>query len=307
MATSTLEPPAGPPAVEAVILPRTRDLGGFGVQRLLPSLERRMVGPFIFLDQMGPVLLRPGQGLDVLPHPHTGLATVTYLYEGALVHRDSLGTVRRIEPGAVNWMTAGRGIVHSERSPPEARGAGGGFFGIQTWVALPARHEEAAPAFVHTPAAALPALDEGGLHLRVVAGAFRGARSPVEPLTETIYVDARLDAGARLEVPPAWEERAVLVTLGEVEEGAARHPAGRLLVLRHGATVALRAAAPARLLLLGGEPADGPRHVWWNFVASTRERIERAADDWAAGRFAPVPGEAERIPLPLRPPGFRIR
>jgi redox-sensitive bicupin YhaK (pirin superfamily) len=289
-------------AVETVIIPRTRDLGGgFEVRRALPSARRRMVGPFIFFDQMGPVVLRPAQGLDVRPHPHIGLATVTYLFDGELLHRDSLGTVQAIRPGAVNWMTAGRGIVHSERTPPEARETGGRLFGIQTWVALPTREEETAPAFVHATADALPEIVDAGVRVRLILGGLYGARSPVDTLSETLYADASLEADARLEVPASHEERAVFVADGSLDVAGATFPAGQLLVLRPGASVVLRAVTPARALLLGGEPMDGPRHIWWNFVSSSPERIAQAKDDWAAGRFAPVPGETERIPLPAEP------
>lgn len=295
-----VDPPAGS-QIETVVLPRTRDLGGFEVRRALPSARRRMVGPFVFFDQMGPAVFRVGQGLDVRPHPHIGLATVTYLFEGELLHRDSLGTVQPIRPGAVNWMTAGRGIVHSERTPPGARVEGERLFGIQTWVALPRDHEEAAPSFAHTPDEALPTLEGEGLSVRVVAGALFGARSPVRVFSETIYADAVMDAGARLEIPADHEERAAFVAEGAVEESGAAHGPGQLLVLRPGAPVVLRATSAARVLVLGGDAMDGPRHIWWNFVSSSPERIEQAAADWAMGRFAPVPGETERIPLPEQP------
>ncbi|MFT3914655.1 MAG: pirin family protein [Anaeromyxobacteraceae bacterium] len=293
-------PSPGPdPAVEAVIVPRTRDLGGFEVRRVLPSAVRRMVGPFVFLDQMGPALLAAGQGIDVRPHPHVGLATVTYLFTGELLHRDSLGSVQVIEPGAVNWMTAGRGIAHSERTPPAARARGGPIAGLQLWVALPARDEDAPPSFTHTPAAALPLVEGDGLAARVVLGAFLGARSPVHVFSESLFADVRLAGGARLRLEPALEERAVYVVEGAVEEAGARHEAGRLLVLRPGAEVVLLAAAsPARVAVLGGEPLDGPRHLWWNFVATSTERLRAAARAWEEGRFAEVPGEGERVPLP---------
>jgi redox-sensitive bicupin YhaK (pirin superfamily) len=288
-------------AVETVVVPRTRDLGGFEVRRALPAAGRRMVGPFVFLDQMGPALLGGGQGLDVRPHPHVGLATVTYLLDGELLHRDSLGSVQAIRPGDVNWMTAGRGIVHSERTPPAARAAGGRLFGIQSWVALPRDREEIAPAFAHVSADELPALEGEGLRVRVIAGTLYGVRSPVAVFSETLYADAVLEPGARLAVPPEHEERAVFVLEGGLEASGAGFAAGQLHVLRPGATVVLRATSAARLLLLGGEPMDGPRHVWWNFVSSSAERIEQAAADWAAGRFDPVPDETESIPLPSGP------
>jgi redox-sensitive bicupin YhaK (pirin superfamily) len=288
-------------AVETVIVPRTRDLGGFEVRRALPSMRRRMVGPFVFFDQMGPAVFRGGEGLDVRPHPHIGLATVTYLFEGEILHRDSLGTVQAIRPGAVNWMTAGRGIVHSERTPPDVRAAGGPLSGIQTWVALPAREEEVAPSFAHTPAEDLPVVEGEGVRARVIAGALFGARSPVAVRSETIYADVALADGARVPIAAEQEERAVYVVDGAVEETGARHGAGRLLVLRPRAPVILRAAGAARLLVLGGAAMDGPRHVWWNFVSSSAERIEQAAADWTAGRLGAVPGETDVIPLPSQP------
>jgi redox-sensitive bicupin YhaK (pirin superfamily) len=295
-------PKLGPgAAIEAVVVPRTRDLGGFEVRRALPARERRTVGPFVFLDQMGPAAFDLGRGLDVGPHPHIGLATVTYLYEGELLHRDSLGTVQVIRPGAVNWMTAGRGIAHSERTPPEVRARGGRLSGLQTWVALPRAHEETAPAFAHTAAEALPLVEGEGVRARVVLGAAFGARSPVRVFSETVYADVALAAGARFELAAEHEERAVYVAEGAVEEGGARFGPGVLLVLRPATRVVLRAAAPARVALLGGDALDGPRHVWWNFVASEPGRIEEAAAAWSAGRFAEIPGEGERIPLPSQP------
>jgi hypothetical protein len=294
--------PGAASAIETVIVPRTRDLGGFEVRRALPSVERRMVGPFVFFDQIGPAVLAPGQGIDVRPHPHIGLATVTYLFEGELLHRDSLGNVRTIAPGAVNWMTAGRGIAHSERTPPGPRERGGRVSGVQVWVALPKDREEVDPAFAHTPEAALPVVEGEGVRLRVVLGALLGARSPVSTFSETIYADAALAAGARLEVPAGHEERAIHVAEGAVEESGSRFEAGRLLALRPGAPVVLRAASASRLLVLGGEPMDGPRHMWWNFVSSSADRIAAAAEDWRAGRFGQVPGETESIPLPDAPP-----
>jgi hypothetical protein len=293
-------------ALETIIVPRTRDLGdGFEVRRALPSVRRRMVGPFIFFDQMGPAVFRSGHGLDVRPHPHIGLATVTYLFEGEILHRDSLGTVQTIQPGAVNWMVAGRGIAHSERTPPSVRTTGGRLYGIQIWVAVPKQHEETAPAFAHTPAAALPVLEDAGARVRLIAGSLYGARSPVGTLSELFYADAALTAGARLPLSPGHEERAVYVVDGTVELGGETFAAGQLLVLRPGADGVLTGTAPAgaRVLLFGGEPMDGPRHIWWNFVSSSRERIEQAKADWTAGRIGPVPGETEFIPLPEPEPG----
>ena len=286
-------------AIETRIVPRTRDLGGgFEVRRVLPSGERRTVGPFVFFDQMGPTVLPAGRGLDVRPHPHIGLATVTYLFEGEILHRDSLGTVQPIRPGAVNWMTAGRGIVHSERTPPEFRTGGGGLFGIQTWVGLPKDNEEADPAFAHHPEDALPVLDGDGKRVRVIAGAFHGARSPLVVFSETVYVDAALAPDARLEIPPEYEERAVYIAEGRIEIGGDSFEEGRMLVFRAGDPVTVTAGGPARVLLLGGAPLDGPRHLWWNFVSSSTERIEQAKADWREGRFPQVPGETEFTPLP---------
>ena len=289
-------------APETVIVAPARDLGGFTVRRALPSARRRMVGPFIFFDQMGPVVFRSGEGLDVRPHPHIGLATVTYLFEGEILHRDSLGTVQRIEPGAVNWMTAGRGIAHSERTPPASRESGGGLFGIQLWVALPRDREEIEPGFAHTPAAALPVIEDDGVQLRLVLGSLYGGRSPVQVHSEMFYAAATLDARARLPLPPTHEERAAYVAQGAVEVSGDAFREGSLLVFRPGDAVVIRALAQTRLLLLGGARADGPRHIWWNFVSSSPDRIRQAADDWREGRFAPVPEETERIPLPDGPP-----
>jgi redox-sensitive bicupin YhaK (pirin superfamily) len=284
--------------IETTIVAKPRDLGGFEVRRLLPSSLRRMVGPFIFFDQMGPATFGPGRGLDVRPHPHIGLATVTYLFAGEIVHRDSLGTLQPIRPGDVNWMTAGRGITHSERTGPEMRASGGELSGIQAWVALPREAEETEPAFAHHPREALPVLRGDGIEIRLIAGVLFGARSPVATLWDTVYADAALEPGARLPFPPEHEERAIYPVGGEIElEGGCVEP-GRLLVLRPGREVTITAASPARLLLLGGAAMDGPRQIWWNFVSSSRERIEQAKADWREGRFAAVPGETEFIPLP---------
>ena len=284
---------------EAVIVPRTRDLGdGFEVRRALPSEERRTVGPFVFFDQMGPTVLRAGTGLDVRPHPHIGLATVTYLLDGEILHRDSLGTVQPIRPGEVNWMTAGRGIVHSERTPPELRTTGTRLFGIQTWIGLPNDREEVEPSFVHHAESALPMLEGDGKHVRVIAGEFQGARSPLAVFSETLYADAALAAGARLEVPPDYRERAIYIVEGRIAIAGDLFEAGRMLVFSPGDAILVDAIAQARCLLLGGEPLDGPRHLWWNFVSSSVERIDQAKADWREGRFPRVPDETEFIPLP---------
>lgn len=290
--------PPHPDAVEQIVVPRTSDLGGFEVARALPSRERRMVGPFVFLDQFGPVNFAAGQGVDVRPHPHIGLATVTYLYDGEILHRDSLGCVQPIRPGEVNWMTAGRGIVHSERTPDALRAGGGPLSGLQAWVALPREHEEIAPAFDHHDDTTLPLVEADGIRLRLIAGELQGLRSPVATLGETLYADVRLDAGATFAVPPAAEERALYLSIGRVTVDGNPFDPGRMLVLRPGAVVDVAASEAARLMLLGGAPLDGPRIVWWNFVSSRRERIEQAKADWKAGRFETVPGETEFIPLP---------
>ncbi|MCK8785788.1 pirin family protein [Roseomonas sp. NAR14] len=290
----------GPACIGQVILPRAHDLGGFEVRRALPAKERQMVGPFIFFDQMGPGEFLTGQGLDVRPHPHIGLATVTYLFDGEIRHRDTLGSDQPIRPGDVNWMTAGRGIAHSERTAEVQRTHPNRLFGIQSWVALPRAQEEVAPSFVHHPAASLPLLEEGGVRLRLIAGHGWGERAPVATPSELFYADAVLAPGAALPLPDGHEERGVYVATGAVEVAGDRFEAGRMLLFRPGDGLALRAGEQgARLLLLGGAAMDGPRHLFWNFVASSRERIEQAKADWKAGRFGTVPGDdKEFIPLP---------
>lgn len=289
-----------PGDVSLVILPRAHDVGGFEVRRALPARQRMMVGPFIFFDQMGPGEFLAGNGLDVRPHPHIGLSTVTYLFEGAIQHRDSLGSDLAIRPGDVNWMTAGRGITHSERSSTEDRRVARRLSGIQSWVALPRAAEASAPGFAHHPAATLPLAEEGGLRLRLMAGEGWGMRSPVATASPLFYADAVLAADARVPLPAQHEERAAYVLQGDVEAGGERHQAGRMLVFRAGDGRALTAGAEgARLLLLGGAALDGPRYLFWNFVSSSRERIEQAKADWRAQRFAQVPGDdQEFIPLP---------
>jgi redox-sensitive bicupin YhaK (pirin superfamily) len=257
-----------------------------------------MVGPFIFFDHMGPATFAPGSGVDVRPHPHIGLATVTYLFEGAILHRDSLGSVQRITPGDVNWMTAGSGIVHSERSPADERPAGPRLHGIQTWVALPQAHEGAEPEFSHHPKATLPSIERPGVAMRLIAGRAFGARAPVKTYSEMLYLAAEMAPEARLELPPEHEERAVYVVDGDVSVAGQAVAPYHLAVLAPGETVELAAATSARLMLLGGAKMDGDRIVWWNFVASSRERIEAAKLRWSEQRFAPVPGETEFIPLP---------
>jgi hypothetical protein len=287
-------------AIRTLIQPRPRDLGGFSVRRVLPAAGTRMVGPFIFFDHMGPADFAPGTGIDVRPHPHIGLATVTYLYDGALLHRDSLGCVQSIEPGAVNWMTAGRGIVHSERTGEPLRASGHRIHGIQSWIALPREAEECEPSFRHHDAASLPDFRLDDARLRVIAGHAFGQRSPVTVLSPTLYVDIRLEAGGSLTLPPEHEERAVYLAEGQASVGGTTLGAGQMAVLAPGATVRLAAIQDVRAMLLGGAALDGPRHLWWNLVSSSPERIEQAKADWAAGRFPKVPGETEFIPLPER-------
>lgn len=292
-------------AIETVIVPRARDLGGFEVRRALPAPRRQMVGPFIFFDQMGPAEFLTGQGIDVRPHPHIGLATVTYLHRGAIHHRDSLGTDSWITPGAVNLMVAGHGITHSERMDGTARQGPQSLFGIQTWVALPETAEESAPAFVHARADDLPVLEGEGKSVRVVLGSAYGAEAPVATPSEMFYLDATLTAGAALPLPDNHEDRGVYVLEGEVTVAGQTFEAGRMMVFRPGDRLSLRAGPQgARLMLLGGATLGGPRHIWWNFVASSKDKIEAAkeawrAGDWAHGRFSLPPGDdAEFIPLP---------
>jgi redox-sensitive bicupin YhaK (pirin superfamily) len=285
------------------IVPRARDLGdGFTVRRALPSARCRNVGPFVFFDQIGPVAIGPGRGLDVRPHPHIGLATVTYLFEGEILHRDSLGFVQPIRPGEVNWMTAGRGIVHSERTPEALRVAGSRLSGVQIWVALPRPHEEDAPSFAHH--ADLPAVAGAGARARVILGRMLGVSSPVQTLSEMFYADVVLERGARVPLPADYAERAVYVIEGTLTLDGTSAAAGELLVLERDSDTAVATDAAARVLLFGGEPLDAPRFVWWNFVSSRKERIAAAAADWKAGRIGVVPGETECIPLPAEAPAL---
>ncbi len=289
-------------AVATVIDARPRDLGGFEVRRVLPSAARRMVGPFTFFDQMGAAVFAPGQGIDVRPHPHIGLATVTYLFDGELLHRDSLGSLQPIRPGDINWMVAGRGIVHSERSPTQQRTDGSRLHGLQLWVALPLEHEEAVPSFRHYPGSTLPHRDEGGVQLRVLAGSAYDLTSPVETLSPLFYVDALMAAGSELALPSGYEERAVYVVEGSLGCGAERAEVGRMLVFAKEVKVVLRAEQATRIVLLGGAPLDGKRYIDWNFVSSSKERLEQAKRDWREGRFPKVPGDdVEFIPLPGAP------
>jgi redox-sensitive bicupin YhaK (pirin superfamily) len=288
-------------ALERVIVPRTTDLGDFEVRRALPSAQRRMVGPFVFLDEMGPAEFRAGTGVDVRPHPHIGLATVTYLFDGEITHRDSLGTFVAIRPGEVNWMTAGRGIVHSERTAPERRVSGDKLHGLQCWVALPADKEEIEPSFFHRSADDLPLLTDRGFTARVVAGQAFGARSPVVTASDTVFVDVVMEAATTIPLDPDYEERAIYIVDGEIEIAGDRFTGPRLLVFRPGDRIAVRAVTASHIAILGGAALEGPRHIWWNFVSSRKDRIEQAKEDWKAARFDIVPGdEQEFIPLPER-------
>ena len=285
-----------PPELELVLAARQADLpGGLHVQRAIPQARRRMVGPFVFVDQMGPAPYPADHEIVVLPHPHIGLSTVTYLFEGDGLHRDSLGTVQRILPGEVNWMTAGRGIVHSERM---RSGSEGRVFGIQTWVALPQRLEECEPTFEHYDATAVPVLEDGGVTIRVIAGSLYGASSGVRASSPLFYVEACMTAGSVLRLPADYDERAAFIVEGAVRLKETTLHAGEIAFFQRGHEVLLHADAPARVLLLGGEPLDGPRYISWNFVSSSKERLKQAAEDWRHGRFDRVPGETAYIPLP---------
>ncbi|KAF7598969.1 MAG: hypothetical protein CGU28_09080 [Candidatus Dactylopiibacterium carminicum] len=285
-----------------LLKPQSRDIG-FTVRRLLPAMQMRNVGPFIFLDHMGPASFRAGTTEnDVRPHPHIGLGTLTYLFTGAMMHRDSLGVVQRIEPGAVNWMRAGRGVVHSERIPEDIRAAGIEIEGIQMWVALPAEQQEAEPDFLHYPAGDLPRWHENGAHWNLLIGRWHEHVSPVTQALDTFYAAGELDAGAQFSFPEAVSERAVYVARGALEIEGETAGEGTLAVLPSGWQERIAATADSRVMLLGGAPLDAPRHMWWNFVSTSRERIAQAREDWEAGRFPAVPGETERIPAPpLKP------
>ena len=287
------------PALEMAIQPRTRDLGdGFNVRRVLPFAKRRALGPFVFFDHMGPTAFPPGKGLDVRPHPHIGLATVTYLFEGEIMHCDSIGSVQPIRPGAINWMTAGSGIVHSERTPAELRPHGSPIHGIQLWVGLPLGQEEVAPDFTHYPATSLPEVMRDGATIRVMMGEAFGARSPVKTLSELFYADIDLAAGATLDLPADHAERGLYIVSGALTLDGENFAEHQLLVLREGVPTKVTAEQPTRLLYLGGARLEGERHIWWNLVSSSQARIDQAKADWKAGRFVKVPGETEFIPLP---------
>ena len=286
-------------AIETLIVPNARDIDGFAVRRALPTARRRLVGPFIFFDRMGPAILRGGQALDVRPHPHIGLSTVTYLFDGKIRHRDSLGTEMVIEPGDVNLMTAGRGIVHSERSPEELRGGPMSISGLQTWIALPDDKEEIAPVFQNTARADLPLIDAEGITGRVVIGSFHGWTAPVAAYSDTLYADLTIAPGARLQIPAEAEERAIYVLEGDVAIEGDSFPADRLIAFRPGAEIVVSSARGAHLMLFGGESLGSRRYIWWNFVSSSKERIEQAKEEWRTGRFDIVPGDEEEfVPLP---------
>ncbi|HEX2793435.1 MAG TPA: pirin family protein [Croceicoccus sp.] len=283
------------------VTPVAHDLGNFEVRRAVPSAQCRMVGPFVFVDEFGPARLDAGHGMDVRPHPHIGLATVTYLFEGAIDHRDSLGNHATIRPGAVNLMTAGRGIVHSERTPPAERATGLDLFGMQTWLALPERLEETEPAFESVAASDLPVIDDGGARARVIMGSLWGKSAPTTCHAETIYADIALDAGGRIPLDADADERAVMLVAGDASADGEPLDLYALHVLQPGRAMTLASERGARVMLLGGE-SMGPRRVWWNFVSSRMERIEQAKEDWKAGRFPLVPGdEKEFIPIPEKP------
>ncbi|CAN7196168.1 pirin family protein [Rhizobium rhizogenes] len=287
-------------AIEHLIIPRTSDIGGFSVRRALPSSRRRLVGPFIFFDRMGPAVLRPGEALDVRPHPHIGLSTVTYLFDGEIRHMDSLGTEKVIRPGDINLMTAGRGIVHSERTPDNLRGHPLAMSGLQTWLALPDDKEEIDPAFAHTEKTDLPLINDGGATGRVVIGSFEGVTSPVKVFSDTLYVDLQLRPGAKFPFGASHEERAVYILSGSLIVAGDRFEQDQLLIFRPGDAITLEAAEKdCHLMLFGGAALNSKRYIWWNFVSSSKERIEKAKEEWRTGRFDIVPGDEEEfIPLP---------
>ena len=284
-----------------IIAPREHDIGNLVVRRAVPTLQARSVGPFVFVDHMGPAVFEPGVGIDVRPHPHIGLATVTFLWSGAIHHRDTLGSEQVIAPGDVNWMTAGRGIAHSERTPADVRTGRHDVHGMQTWVALPKSYEEVAPEFHHHAAATLPVVERAGARVRVIAGRAYGEESPVKVFSGTFNVAVDLQPDAELEIDAGHVERALYVLEGDAQVDGADIPEKHLVVFDRGSRPVLRAKTPVKGLLMGGEPLDAPRHMWWNFVSSSKERIEQAKRDWNSGAFGLIPGDdAERIPLPAR-------
>ena len=285
-------------SVALVIKPRTRDLGGFEVARVLPYAKHRMVGPFIFFDRMGPSDFPAGEGINVRPHPHIGLATVTYMFDGEIMHRDDLGYAQAIRPGDVNWMTAGRGIVHSERTRDEVRDQPSTVFGIQSWIALPKDQEECDPGFFHHPADTLPVISQPGMDMRLIAGSAYGETSPVETTSPMFYLDVHTDAGVTLDITNEYAERAVYIVAGDIQLDGTSYGENEMLVLNPDADIDVTASSGTRFMLLGGDPIDGERHIWWNFVSSSKERIEHAKDDWKSGRFGTIDGDDEFIPLP---------
>lgn len=286
-------------SIEHIIVPRTGDIGNFEVHRALPFRNRRMVGPFIFWDQMGPGEFVTGQGVDVRPHPHINLSTVTYLFSGTMDHKDSLGSDLRIAPGDVNLMTAGSGIVHSERTGLDIREKPSELFGIQSWLALPEKYEEKAPAFQHIGKGGLPEMEYEGVKVRVIIGSLWGKSSPTPTFMDTLYLDVQMEAGATFELPIETEERAIWPVGGKIEIGGVEYNPMQMLVFRPGDQIVIKALQPLRIMVCGGETMDGPRHIWWNFVSSRKERIEQAKEDWNEGRFEKVPGDdQEFIPLP---------
>jgi len=291
-------------ALDVVVVPRSVDLSdGFSVRRALPHVTRRTVGPYVFFDHFGPAEFKTGEGLDVRPHPHIGLSTLTYLYDGEVIHRDTLGVKAAIRPGEVNWMTAGRGIVHSERTALERRAGHEPIHGLQFWLGMPAKDEEGDPHFAHLGSDELPIVTGEGKHVRMIAGSLFGARSPLATTSQTLFADVSMEAGAAMPLDSDYEERGVYIVSGEIDVAGDVFQAGRLLVFRPGDRITLKAVGPARIAVIGGAALDGPRHVWWNFVSSRKERIEQAKNEWAQGRFGKVPGdEIEFIPLPENRP-----
>lgn len=292
-------------AIETLIIPRSRDLGGFEVRRALPAPKRQMVGPFIFFDQAGPAEFLTGTGVDVRPHPHIGLGTVTYLYRGDFHHRDSIGSDQIIRPGALNWMVAGRGVSHSERTSAEGRSGPSSLLGIQTWLALPDSHEDMIPMFEHHGKDALPTIEDDGASVRLILGTAYGEAAPATMFSETFYADVRLNPGSRLPMPDDHEDRGIYIVEGSISVAGQVFEAGRMMIFRPGDRITVSGGpAGARLMILGGATMKGPRYIWWNFVASSRERIEEAkaewrAEAWGTGRFdLPVDDRDEHIPLP---------
>jgi redox-sensitive bicupin YhaK (pirin superfamily) len=291
--------PASVDAIEHVIVPRLRDIGDFEVHRVLPAAERQMIGPFIFFDRFGPVVMKRGTGMDVRPHPHIGLATVTWLFDGIIFHRDSLGSEQPISPGELNWMTAGKGIVHSERTPTMFRALGQTMFGLQSWVALPKQHEESAPAFEHVAEAQMTILQDKGRWVKVIAGSMYGETAPVKTMSDMFYADVRLEQGAALPLPPEHVERGLYLISGKIKIAGREIEPGKLVAFKPHSEIIVKALEASHFMLLGGEPMDGPRHIWWNFVSSSKEKIEAAKEEWRTGKFKIVPGdEKEFIPLP---------